>query len=193
MRVSRIIEVLAPAIFTAPVGIFLYLQTALPFPPEQIVLGLVAIGSTALNWRFMAVISSLKLEMERNASTQRSEISTQLNMLRQEFSSGFVPAPLATEQRSSLLYRLQKTEEEIGKNRDRIHVISDQIMKDLVAEVFQIKTQLTDKARRMAAMEAHQETEEVMLHDHSNRCRELTDKQNDFERRLQYLERSGGK
>lgn len=186
---SKIVDILAPAIVSAPVGLYLFMQTALPFPPEQIVLGLVAIGSTALNWRFMAVITSLKLEMERNASTQRSEISSQLNILRQEFSSGFVPAPVATEQRSSLLYRLEKTEEEIGKNRDRIHIISDQIMKDIVAEIFQIKTQLTDKARRMVAMEAHQETEEAMLHDHANRCRELSDKHNDLERRIQYLER----
>jgi chromosome segregation ATPase len=190
MRVSKAVEILAPAIVSVPVGLFIYMQTALPFSPDQIVLGLVAIGSTALNWRFAAFISSLKLEMANNSSTLRAEISTQLNMLRQEFSSGFVPAPLATEQRSSLLHRLEKVETEVERNRGRIHDISGTIMKDIVGEIFQIKTQLTDKARRMAAMEAHRETEEGMLHEHANKCRELSDRHNDLERRLQYLERS---
>jgi chromosome segregation ATPase len=135
-----------------------------------------------IGWIGMGLLTLLNYKI-------KLDVKNELDKLKTEIAGSFVQIPLATEQRSSLMYRLEAAEKEIASNRSRLHELQNDIMKQLVAEIFEVKNALTDKARRMGAMEQRAQTIENMQHDMANRQADLSGRVSANDQRITVLER----
>lgn len=120
--------------------------------------------------------------LRRLVDSTRDEFKRALDEMKNEIARGFVPTPLAAEQREQVLFRLASIETEIKNVRDRVHSCGNDISKAnlligelnaLVDRIAAIENRLTEKARRMAALESRQQSQEGILHDHSQRLHDL--------------------
>jgi chromosome segregation ATPase len=166
-----------------------------PFTPGEIVSFVVALGVTALNWRFSASIASTKIEILSENAKLRAEILSHIDTLRREFTGTFLQAPIASEQRAAMVARVEQLERNYDTLRERYHRHSNDITEkmfeqnaDFVEKLIQkngefmnkiteqqgrIEEALRDKARRLSAVEASVSTNASLLHDHANRIHEL--------------------
>lgn len=92
---------------------------SLPFSSGEIIMAAAALISTALNWRFAASVSGLKLEIKK-------DIKDEIDSLRREFSSptGFMSTPLAVAERTFLTHRIQEIEKDLEDMHSRYHAKS---------------------------------------------------------------------
>lgn len=141
--------------------------------PWEIITGVGLLISTVLNSRFLASNSQIKLDVKSENEKLRNDITDKLTKLEDRLQSRFVPGDLANEQRSALLLRVEKLENELNKNRDRIHEMANQLQTLMLGPVTQLQTALTDKARRMAVYEERSRSVDDRLRDIDEELEEL--------------------
>lgn len=110
--------------------------------------------ATWVNLKIKGDVQSVKSEVDKANFALQQQINVKLDEFRRDIATGFLPQTLAQEQRNSMNQNLIDVRREVETNRGRIHEISGQIMAQVTGEIFRINSQLTDKARRMATMEA---------------------------------------
>lgn len=115
----------------------------------DIVMAFAAIFSMALNYRFKETMASMKLEIKEENESVRQEIAALVKDLRGEF----VPGQVSTVQHAALNSRLAKVEEEIDKNRDRIHETNGDFQKLIMGPLQNMQEALREDARRIADLE----------------------------------------
>lgn len=146
------------------------LQAAfVPPTTTEILMGLGTLFSMGLNYRFAASVAGMKLEIKAESDRLRDDLLRRLDGLRSEF----VPGKLDDERRSSDRTRLEKMESEIGKNRDRVHEMSNQMQTLMLGPLNQIQVALTDKARRMATYEERARNVDEQIRDIEERLSDL--------------------
>lgn len=134
----------------------------LPISWRDIAVGFLAICSLALNWRFASATSSLKLEFSKQLDTFKKELQVE-----------FVPAGLAAIGERTTAQRIAALEVEVGKNRDRIHELSNHFQALIMGKLDRIEQQLVDKVRRMTNIETRLESMDSTLHDWSARILDM--------------------
>jgi chromosome segregation ATPase len=139
--------------------------------------------ATYVNLKLKSDVQTLKTDVEKANSALESRITDKLDRFRQEFASSFVPERLASEQRSSLVERLKRMDEEIAGNRTRTHELANDILKNIVPEIFKINNQLTDKARRMATYDERFLAFDRLENEHNDRIRDLEERLRSLETR----------
>lgn len=115
----------------------------------DIVMAFAAIFSMALNYRFKETMAAMKLEIKEENDSIRHEIASLVRDLRGEF----VPGQVSSVQHAALNERLAKVEEEIDKNRDRIHATNGEFQKLIIGPVQSMQEALREDARRIADLE----------------------------------------
>lgn len=120
----------------------------------SLIMAIAASIATYVNLRLKSDVQQLKAEFEKSNYALESRISGKLDEFRREFSSGFVPNLVEVERRNATTQALTRIESEVAQNRTRIHDISNQVMSTITSKIFEMFTQITDKARRLASVEA---------------------------------------
>lgn len=130
-------------------------------------------SNAALEARIMAKLEERERALSDKIDERDGRIVTKLEEIRRDFATGFMPAQVASEQRSSMMHRVEKLESEVAANRTRIHEISGEIMKNLTAELFRLNGELTDKARRTSANTTNIEALQALTNDFARRLHDL--------------------
>jgi hypothetical protein len=132
--------------------------------------------STALDGQkkeFSEALGRQQREFAERLDKQQREFAERLDKLRTEFLGSFIPAPLALEQRTTLLTRLDKAEEEIEKGRERVHVLGGKFQELLLGPLQRVNDAVTDQARRLATFEERSRVTEERLRDSEDAISEL--------------------
>ncbi len=155
------------------------MQLSTNVSPDVIITWFAALASLALNWRFASALATTKLDIKTENDALRRELSSKIDELRREF----VPGSLAQEQRSSTERRIVSCEDEIHKNRDRMHDLGNKFTELLLGKMTTFDNVLVDKARRLAAIE-----ERLRGHDDVHRL--LEDRIETVESRIETLDQN---
>jgi len=142
-------------------------------PPSlgELFLIITGIATTLISYR-------VKIEFKSEGDKLREEVTKNLEAIRREF----IPGNVAELQRENLVRQVEENRIELNKLRENLHTANNRMQELMLGPIQEIRTQLTDKARRMGGLE-----EKVAAM--AEAVRDTEDVAADLSRRFDHLER----
>jgi seryl-tRNA(Sec) selenium transferase len=105
-------------------------------------------ANAALENRIIGKLDERERAIAARMEDRDSKILLKLEELRRDFTAAFVPATLASEQRSSIMHRVQAVESDLAEMHDRWHKLRGETVQRIENDVHDLKAWRTHIERK---------------------------------------------